>query len=218
MGFQGAWTPVVMKNYREKGAPEKFMVVFNYYLFLVLSILIGLSIFGREILLLLTTQTFSEGFVVVPLLVLGAILASIGQYFTYGIQIALKSHYTLYLNLSALVINVILNFVLIPRLGIVGAALATVLSFTFLSIAAMAISQRLYYVPYNWRNIITAGLISVAVSNLLLVVNIDVSIEAVVIKVIITLLSIYALSRVFRIPLNQQTVRMIKDQIWSRQQ
>jgi O-antigen/teichoic acid export membrane protein len=209
MGFQGAWDPVVMKSFREKDAPEKFKVVFSYYLFVVLAILVGLSLFGREILLLLTTKTFSEGFVVVPLLVLAAILASIGQYFTYGIQIAQKSHYRLFLNVAALLLNVALNYLLIPRLGIIGAALATVLSFVFLTVVGIWLSQKHYYVSYKWPNIAAAGLLAVAISNSVTLVNLDVTWQVIVAKVGVAVFVVLALARLLHIPLDARSIRRI---------
>lgn len=216
MGFQGAWSPIVFKSFREKEAPEKFKVVFNYYLFTVLTILVGLSLFGREILLLLTTKTFSQGFVVVPLLVLAAILASIGQYFTYGIQIAKKSHYTLFLNCVALAINVALNYFLIPWLGIIGAALATVLSFVFLTVVGMRLSQKLYHVPYKWLNIVAAGLLAVAISNSVTLVSFDVTWQAVVAKAVMAMIVVLVLSRLLSIPLDARLVKRIKSHVGSR--
>jgi len=215
MGFQGAWNPIVMKSFGEKDSPEKFKVVFNYYLFMVLAILVGLSLFGEEVLLLLTTKTFSQGFVVIPLLVLAAILASIGGYFTYGIQIAQKSHIRLFLNSAALLINVVLNYALIPWLGIAGAALATVLSFVFLTVVGMRISQRLYYVPYRWRNILTAASLAIVVSNVVVLVNFDITIGTVIAKIGLTLLVVFTLSRLLNVPLNIRQLARIKAHIGS---
>lgn len=212
MGFQGAWSPTVMKNFRDNDAPKKFQVVFNYYFFVVTVILIGLSLFGREILLLLTTKTFSQGFVVVPLLTLAAILASIGQYFTYGIQIAKKSNYRLYLNFAALTLNVVLNYVLIPPLGIIGAALATVISLTSMTVTGIWLSQQYYHVPYRWANIITAAALAIVVSNSVILVDNHVTPEVIATKIAAAFISIIALSRLLNIPLNAAAAR----QIWLR--
>ena len=33
MGFQGAWSPIIMKHFRDDDAPKRFVVVFNYFFF-----------------------------------------------------------------------------------------------------------------------------------------------------------------------------------------
>ncbi|NOT10830.1 MAG: oligosaccharide flippase family protein [Methylococcaceae bacterium] len=202
MGFQGAWNPVIMSTYREPGAPKKFRVVFNYYLFVVCAILVGLSLFGKEILLVLTTRTFSQGFIVIPLLLLAAILSSIGQYFTYGILIAKKSGLRLYLNLMALVINAVLVYVLIPRFGMMGAALATVLAFVFLTVVGLALSQRYYHVPYRWRKIITAAVVAVMVSNLVFMVDFELTVRDELAKIGLILVVLLFFARLLDIKLD----------------
>ncbi len=210
MGFQGAWNPIVMKTFRDPGASERFERVFTYYLFVVAMILVWLSLFGREILLLLTPKVFSEGYVVVPTLILAAILASVGGYFTYGIQIAEKSSYRLAINLIALVINIGLNIVLIPLMGIIGAALATTISFVFLAFASMILSQKYYYVPYKWVNIFWASLFTLVISNSVTIFDFGVSMPMLVGRFVVGLASVYIVSRILKISMNRSLLRTIK--------
>jgi len=210
MGFQGAWSPIVMKAFREPGSPVRFERVFNYYLFVVAMVLVWLSLFGKEILLLLTTEAFSERYVVVPTLVLAAILASVGGYFTYGIQIAEKSGRRLVINLIALVINVGLNIVLIPLLGIIGAALATTISFAFLAFASMVLSQKYYYVPYKWGNIFWVGLFTLVISNSVTIIDFEVSMFMLSAKFVVGMASVYIVSRILKISMDMSLFRTIK--------
>ena len=98
-----------MSGFREPDAPARFGKVFEVYLLVTMTLLVGLSLFGHEVLLVLTTPQFAAGFVVVPLLVLGAVMGSIANFFAYGIQIAEKNHYRMLLNLGALAVSVSLN-------------------------------------------------------------------------------------------------------------
>ena len=198
-GFHGAWSPTVFKSFRESEAPERFRVVFNHFLFIVLVMMLGLSVFGKEILRILTTKTFSQGFIVVPLLVAAAILASVGEYFTYGIRIAQKTHYKLVLNIAILIMNVVLNYLLIPPLGIIGAALATATSFLFLTIVGMAVSQKLYYVPYRWRNIAIAGVLAVAISNGVTLINTPATWQMIIIKIGIVAIVVWVIARLLSV-------------------
>jgi len=59
------------------------------------------------------------------------------------------------------VVNVALNVALIPRFGMMGAAISTVASFGVLFVAMTALAQRLYVIPYQWRRVGT--LLGVAV-------------------------------------------------------
>jgi O-antigen/teichoic acid export membrane protein len=53
-------------------------------------------------------------------------------------------------------VNVALNFWLIPRYGMVGAAISTAASYVVLFIGMTIYAQSVYPVPYQWRRIVTA--------------------------------------------------------------
>jgi O-antigen/teichoic acid export membrane protein len=200
MGFQAAWAPLVIKHYKDSNARAQFAKVFIYYLFITICILITISIFSKEILLLLTTPEFSHGYVVVPLLIASIILSSIGSYFSYGIKIHKKTHIRLYINMFGFLLNILLNYVLIVRLGIIGAALATLASFAIMAILSLHYSQRYYRVPYSWPQIIGAGVFAALVANLVLVINdFELTIVFLLVKLSIVTVSLYFVSQILRI-------------------
>lgn len=198
-GFQGAWHPIVMKTFREPDAPERFRVVFNYYIFITSAIVLLLSLFGKEILELLTTSEFSKAFIIVPMMVLSAILASIAAYFTYGIQIAKKSSIRLFINASGLLLNIVLNYLLIYRLGIMGAALATTITFVYMAVIGMTISQKLYYVPYNIQNLLLVCFIVTMCSNAILVLPHEISLTMLLFKALLLILSLFIVAKMLDI-------------------
>ena len=53
-------------------------------------------------------------------------------------------------------VNVGLNFWLIPKWGMVGAAISTLISYVVLFIGMTMYAQRVYRVPYQWRRVVTA--------------------------------------------------------------
>ncbi|HMS65704.1 MAG TPA: polysaccharide biosynthesis C-terminal domain-containing protein, partial [Ignavibacteria bacterium] len=57
------------------------------------------------------------------------------------------------LSFSGLIINVILNFVLIPNLGMTGAALATLLTYFSMALILYYYSQKIYQISYDWKKI-----------------------------------------------------------------
>jgi O-antigen/teichoic acid export membrane protein len=62
--------------------------------------------------------------------------------------------------------NVGLNFWLIPRYGMVGAAISTLCAYVVLFVAMTLYSQHVYPVPYQWRRIATAVAAAVALTVL----------------------------------------------------
>jgi O-antigen/teichoic acid export membrane protein len=207
MGFQGAWWPVVMNSFREPGAPARYRQVFEVYLLVTLTILVVLSLFGKEVLLILTTPEFAQGYVVVPLLVLGAVMASIAGYFSYGIQIAEKNHLRMFLNLGALAASVVLNILLIPVLGVIGAALANAVCLTLLAVGSVAVSQRYYQVPYFWPRNLAALLVAILASHSVIFWDVQVSLVTSLLKITLTVIVALLLAYRLKIPLRPQVWR-----------
>jgi Na+-driven multidrug efflux pump len=81
--------------------------------------------------------------------------------FMPGMDIAKKTKGISAINITAGLINIPLNFLLIPYLGIMGAALATLCSSLLMFALYAYFSQKLYFVPHNWGRIIPAILVSV---------------------------------------------------------
>src|SRR5206468_12639149 len=60
--------------------------------------------------------------------------------------------------------NVALNFWLIPRWGMVGAAISTLAAYVVLFAGMTMYAQRVYPVSYQWRRVITALGVAVALN------------------------------------------------------
>ena len=151
-GFQGALTPLVYKYHCEADTPRQLARIFRLFLVFALLAFLGLSLFALDILRLLTTEPFYEGAVVVVYLVPAILLANM-YIFAPGIGIAKKTGYLIWINVGGGLLNVGLNALLIPLLGIVGAGLATMLGHLAVFAAYMVLSQRAYRAPHRWRPI-----------------------------------------------------------------
>jgi O-antigen/teichoic acid export membrane protein len=72
----------------------------------------------------------------------------------------------------AAVVNVVLNVILIPPYGMIGAAIATAAAYLALFVGMVIYSQEVYYVSYQWRRVITAACAAVALTALGQVLNV----------------------------------------------
>ena len=65
---------------------------------------------------------------------------------------------------AAAAVNVVLNLILIPPYGMMGAAVATIAAYTTMFAGMAWWAQRIYPVPYQWRRVLTAALVGVALA------------------------------------------------------
>ena len=66
----------------------------------------------------------------------------------------------------AAVVNVTLNLTLIPIYGMMGAAIATVAAYTVMFVGMAWWAQRIFPCPYQWRRVLTAAAVGVALATL----------------------------------------------------
>jgi len=160
VGFQTALIPLIYKHYKEPETPHQLEIIFRYFLSFVLMIFSVLTLFADYALRILTTPAYYPARDLVPFLV-PAILLSQMYIFAPGIGIAKKTHLYIWINICGACLNTLFNWLLIPSLGYVGAAIATMLGYACVFGAYMLCSQKLYYVPHNWKAIISVVLAAV---------------------------------------------------------
>jgi len=123
----------------------------RYSLMLVIPSVFGVSVLSKPLVLLFTTAEFADASpAIVPLIASAAAVFGIASITVYSLQLTKKTKLVATTWLIAALANVGLNLVLIPRLGIVGAAIATLLSFTFTSIAVNYLSFKSLPIIIDW--------------------------------------------------------------------
>jgi O-antigen/teichoic acid export membrane protein len=154
-GVNGAFMPLVISHHREATTPAAIADIFRYFVYLATLIFLGMSLYSGWILRVMTTPHFYGAGAVVPIVVLAVTFSAMGL-FAPGLQLAKRTRRIAAVNIAAAVINAVLVFLLIPYLGLVGAGLGTAVSFFGAFAVLMAMSQREYPVPHQWRRLASA--------------------------------------------------------------
>ena len=78
-----------------------------------------------------------------------------------GIYITKKTKYLAYINMSNAALNIVLNFILISRYGIWGAAFATLVCFTYKVLITYYISNKLYKISFEAGRLLKLAFVAV---------------------------------------------------------
>jgi O-antigen/teichoic acid export membrane protein len=123
----------------------------KYFLLITIPSVFGLSVLATPILTILTTEEFISGSVVIPLIALSGLFAGVFQIVINIALIIKKTKFPLLIQLSAASVNVILNIFLIPMIGILGAAIATLASYLLMVASCIYISFQ--FIPFDLNKV-----------------------------------------------------------------
>lgn len=133
----------------------------RYFLLISIPAVFGLSALAKPLLGILTTDDFLSGWVVIPIIAFSGLLAGIFQIFVNTMLLIKQTKTTTYINIVAAVSNVLINLLLIPSIGIVGASLSTLFSYFLMAVLCMHISLKHFKLDFYLHDIAKSVLSSV---------------------------------------------------------
>ncbi len=164
--FNFAWSPAIFRIVEEKGAKKIFSDVLNHYVALVGLIFLGLLLFRGEVFSLFVNATYHQGLNVVLIIALSYFIYGLYLNFEVGLYLKDKTSYVALISSLAAGINIGLNILLIPRMGMKGAAWATLFSYLSMTVWGFLLSQGLYRLRYNLERLLVNLLLLTGVSLL----------------------------------------------------
>jgi O-antigen/teichoic acid export membrane protein len=195
-----AVTPIYMKIYAEKGKAETSEFLSNclrYFMLVALPCIFGLNILGKEITVLLASQKFEQAYRVIPYVSWGVLFYGLSSIFSAGLLIEKKNYYITLCTVIAGILNIGLNFALIPYMGFVGSALATLIAYLFLFIVIAKKSAGYLPISIDYRNIGKYLLFSFVMMGVLSFLHYDKVLTSIIMKSITGFLAYLMLILVF---------------------
>lgn len=151
--------PIYMKIWEEQGEPETqqfLMKVQKYYFLIGIPMVFGMTGVGKELIELLASSKYLPGQVIIPYVALGILIYNAHFIYGAGFYLIKKTTNLFLVNLAGIALNVICNVIMIPILGLQGAAIATLVSYLFVAVLIMKLANHFLSVPLQWRNITKA--------------------------------------------------------------
>ena len=153
--FRAAWPAFAFSIEDDERARRAYSYVLTYLLFVASWAALALGLLAPWIVEWLTTPAFYDASDVVALLAFGAVAFGGFIVVSIGLGRTKRTQFNWVVTGSAAVVSVTLNLLLIPRHGIVGAGIANLCAFTVMFVGITWWSQRVFWVPYQWRRVVT---------------------------------------------------------------
>jgi O-antigen/teichoic acid export membrane protein len=127
-----ALLPICLKIWSTEGEVETSAFLsrsFDHFALAATFIIAAFTVVSRDLIVLLASSKYETAHSLLPWLVSGVVLSAGQMFFKPGLLIRKKVFIIARVTVYAAVINIVLNLLMLPRIGVKGAAIATLLSY-----------------------------------------------------------------------------------------
>jgi len=159
--FVAIWNVVIYEIARRPDAKHVYGQIFEYFVYGLLLIMLAVSLLARQLLGLFVPNNYLPAADLIPIVCLAYLFFSLHEHFKVPVILAKRTSDLLPVFVIAVVVDTILNLVLIPRFGAVGAAWASVASFIAFSFVGLWRYRRVdkYAYPLPRCGVVLLGMI-----------------------------------------------------------
>ncbi len=160
--FMNAYMHNYFKGINDKNNDRFYSRSFTYFLLAITLFSLLLIVFIDEAIYIFSANNkdYSQASVIVPVLTIGLIFGGVRQILTLPINKVKKTRIIGVLSIFSGILNVALNYILIPKYNALGAAYATGVVQILSSIVLLLFVLKHIDIPFEWKRIATIVLIS----------------------------------------------------------
>lgn len=153
--FRFAYEPFVFSQARNDGKDKrrayadamKYFIIFTLFIFLTVTCFL-------DIIKYIIAERFHSGLAVVPIVMLAELFFGITFNLSFWYKLSDCTIWGTWFSLLGLIITIVLNVVLVPKIGYMGCAWASVASYGVMMLASYFVGQSKYPIPYNVGRIV----------------------------------------------------------------
>jgi O-antigen/teichoic acid export membrane protein len=166
IAFRTAWPAFAYSIEDDREARRTFSFVLTYLLSFASRAALALGALAPWWTELLTAPQYQRAEKGVALLAFAGAVYAGYTVLAIGSGRARKTQLNWVVTGAGAALNVVLNVILIPPYGMMGAAVATVAAYTLMFVGMTLNAQRVYRVPYQWRRVTTLAAAAVGLTVL----------------------------------------------------
>ena len=146
--FIRAWTASIFGEQKNADLPAIIRKSARLFVSAALAVGVSASVFIPEVLVLLTNPKYYGAYIAFPFITASLIAFNFNRLLEVPLHLKNRSGLSGSVGLLAMCANLVLNYLLIPRYGIMGAAIATWLSYSLNNVVFYLLVKRINPVPY----------------------------------------------------------------------
>ena len=163
--FRYAAEPFFFSQSEDKEAPKLFAKTLHYFVILGLLLLLAVSMNIDWIAaIFLRKPEFRTALYLVPIIMFGKLLYGVYLNISIWFKIKDKTSYGLLFTAIGAAVSLAGNIILLPRIGMLGAAISIILSYLAMNVACYWLGKKHFPVPYNFLPLLVYSIILVGLA------------------------------------------------------
>lgn len=159
--------PFFFSQSQKENPQRTYAQITNYFVILgsmiLLFVVVYIDVLGK---LLLRNNTYWEALEIVPIILLASFCLGIYHNLSVWYKITDRTKFGAYISSVGAFLTLAINFALIPKIGYMASAWATLAAYGSMMVLSYYFGRRYYPVPYNMRKIFFYAGISIVLSTL----------------------------------------------------
>lgn len=148
--FSQAWTVSSIKEYDSDKDKAFYATVFKYFSIVMFFGATFVILILKPFMQVYVGTDFKDAWIYVPTLLLGAVFFSFGSFFGAIYGALRKNSAVAFTTILAAVINIVVNLIFIPIIGVAAAAISTAVSYVVMGLFRMLHSRKYYKFEINF--------------------------------------------------------------------
>jgi O-antigen/teichoic acid export membrane protein len=154
MAFRLGAEPFFFNQAHKKNAPETYAIILKWFVIVgALFVLFIVSYVDFIASVFLGNKAFYNAISIVPIILIANLLLGIYNNLSIWYKLTDKTRYGMYISIFGALITIAMLYTLIPIIGFIGAAWATVGAYLSMVIVSYILGQKHYPVPYDAKRI-----------------------------------------------------------------
>lgn len=152
--FNLAWVPFAMSVLHEENHKIIYSKVLTYYTTVLSAVTLVITLFSYELVHLLMPSDYWSASNLVGLLATAQVFNATFVLFSIGLSIVKKTYLNSLSFLIGVAIGIVCLMVLVPHIGVMGAAIAALVSSAVSVVAELYLAQRTYHIDYEINRVL----------------------------------------------------------------
>ncbi|OHR74229.1 hypothetical protein HMPREF3291_04390 [Bacillus sp. HMSC76G11] len=159
--FNLAWQESAILSFKDRDKDNYYTEIFGKYLrFLFSTILILISGIGIAVPLILN-ESYQEAQFIIPFLFYGVVFSAFSSFYGTAFQSSKNTKEAVISSLASGIINIGLNIVLLPKMGVIAAGISTLIAFLCMWLVRVYQTKKYFNININMRDFLSLTIINI---------------------------------------------------------